>query len=222
MNLALNLPPADRSAFRLAEPFPHVIVDGAFADADLAAVLAEWPTDDAPGWQGFAPSENERGKRQGSAPDMWTPTAAAVLGTLQGPQFIEWLTALTGIPNLTPDAIGGGYHDVPRGGLLGVHVDFNVHPTRDDLHRRLNVLLYLNAHWTAECGGELLLGADPETRVRVAPLFNRLVVFATSERSYHGHPDPWNHDLPRRSLACYFYSPEAAEPAEVHSTRWLS
>lgn len=44
--------------------------------------------------------------------------------------------------------------------------------------------------------------------VTVEPVFNRAVIFATSDTSFHGHPEPMK--LPegvyRRSIAMYYYA----------------
>jgi hypothetical protein len=48
---------------------------------------------------------------------------------------------------------------------------------------------------------------------KIAPLFNRMVVFSTTDKSYHGHPDellcPAN--VRRNSLALYYYTAERPE-----------
>jgi hypothetical protein len=43
---------------------------------------------------------------------------------------------------------------------------------------------------------------------KVAPEFNRAVVFSTNATSYHGHPVPVAHPqkTPRRSIALYYYT----------------
>ena len=57
---------------------------------------------------------------------------------------------------------------------------------------------------------------------RVAPLFNRCVVFTTSEASFHGHPHPLEcpPERARRSLATYYFTNgrPASEDAPKHST----
>ena len=113
-----------------------------------------------------------------------------------------------------PHLEGGGLHQIVPGGHLGVHVDFNRHP-RTGLERRLNVLMYLNRDWKEEYGGALeLWRAEPRRREqRILPLWGRLVVFSTTDRSYHGHPEPLAcpEGMTRKSVALYYYSlaPEA-------------
>jgi hypothetical protein len=59
----------------------------------------------------------------------------------------------------------------------------------------------------------------------VLPAFNRMVIFSTTERSFHGHPSPLAcpDDRSRRSLALYYYSagrPEEAGAVSGHGTVW--
>ena len=86
-----------------------------------------------------------------------------------------------------------------RGGKLGIHADFRVNEQLH-LHRRLNVIIYLNEHWDDAYGGNLELWSRDmkEKRHEVAPLFNRCVVFNTDATSYHGHPDPLDRRRRRR------------------------
>jgi 2OG-Fe(II) oxygenase superfamily len=76
--------------------------------------------------------------------------------------------------------------------------------------RRLNVLVYLNEGWREEWGGALeMWDRDLRRRERrIAPHFNRTLVFLTTDYSYHGHPDPL--DCPpgvtRKSVALHYYT----------------
>jgi hypothetical protein len=104
-----------------------------------------------------------------------------------------------------------------------VHADFNRH--RDfGLDRRLNLLLYLNKDWREEYGGHLQLWDRDVTRceAKVLPIFNRMMVFGTTDFTFHGHPDPLQcpEGMTRKSLALYYFS--NGRPAEEitgeHST----
>jgi Rps23 Pro-64 3,4-dihydroxylase Tpa1-like proline 4-hydroxylase len=96
---------------------------------------------------------------------------------------------------------------------LKVHVDFNRH-ARTGLYRRINALLYLNEDWDENYAGHLeLWDRSMERRgQRVAPLFNRLVVFNTTDRSWHGHPEPLAcpEGRSRKSMALYYYTKDPA------------
>src|SRR5581483_6543461 len=112
---------------------------------------------------------------------------------------------------LIPDPYftGGGLHQIERGGYLKIHADFDRHE-KLGLQRRLNVLVYLNRDWDESYGGALELWDRAMTHpvVRVLPVFNRCVVFSTTDQSYHGHPEPLTcpPDRRRRSLALYYYT----------------
>jgi hypothetical protein len=132
--------------------------------------------------------------------------------TLNSDAFLRFLSELTGIENLIADhAFGsGGVHRSTRGGFLNIHADFTVHPYRPDWHRRLNVLIYLNEQWEEAWGGYLELWKTDmsECARKVAPIFNRCVIFNTDYDSYHGHPEPMQcpEGLWRKSIALYYYT----------------
>jgi hypothetical protein len=74
---------------------------------------------------------------------------------------------------------------------LGIHADFRIN-NKLHLRRRMNVIIYLNQDWQQEYNGSLeLWSRDMKHAVqRIAPLWNRCVVFNTDADSWHGHPDP--------------------------------
>jgi hypothetical protein len=64
---------------------------------------------------------------------------------------------------------------------------------------------------------------DDSVREKILPIFNRMVIFSTTDFSYHGHPEPLTcpEGWTRKSLALYYYSNgrPAEEIAETaHST----
>jgi hypothetical protein len=130
---------------------------------------------------------------------------------------------LTAIPSLLPDPYftGGGFHETTRGGKLGVHADFRINEQLH-LHRRLNVIVYLNERWEHDWKGQLeLWSRDMKRKVKeVEPIFNRAVVFNTDETSYHGHPDPLEtpDGVKRRSIALYYYTASRAIYDEIPNT----
>ncbi len=139
--------------------------------------------------------------------------------------FIDKLEELTGITGLIPDPRfrGGGLHQIMPGGKLDIHADFNWH-THLQLDRRLNVLLYLNKGYKPEYAGQLELWDKEMSKCvhSIEPLFNRLVIFETTDTAFHGHPSPWNSIVSRRSMAWYFYSNgrPASEKSLAHSTKF--
>lgn len=125
--------------------------------------------------------------------------------------FCEFLSDLTGLDNIIHNEklSGGGMHLIRSGGKLNTHIDFN---NKGDLTRVLNVLFFLNKDWKDEYGGHLeLWSLDDNGKLKVCkkvkPVFNRLVIFNTSNKSFHGHPHPLQTppDITRKSMASYFF-----------------
>jgi hypothetical protein len=208
--------------FAAADPFPHVVIDDLVPEETLREVIGAFPLP-SPDWQHFDdPNQLKFALRNEEA--MPAPIRY-LIQQFNAQVFVEFLEALTGITGLIPDPhlLGGGLHQIPRGGTLKVHADFNQH-RRLQADRRLNVLLYLNEDWHEEYGGYLELWDQAMTRavVRVAPVANRMVVFETTSTSYHGHPDilAVPEGTFRRSLAWYYYTTPTVEQAERHNTLW--
>jgi Rps23 Pro-64 3,4-dihydroxylase Tpa1-like proline 4-hydroxylase len=143
--------------------------------------------------------------------------------------FLSFMSEVTGIPNLIPDPTfeGGGLHQIERGGKLGIHADFNRHG-RFKLDRRLNLLLYMNKDWREEYGGHLELWDRSMSRceAKVLPIFNRMMIFGTTDHTYHGHPDPLRCPVgvTRKSLALYYFTNgrPAEEVSDEHTTAFRS
>jgi 2-oxoglutarate-Fe(II)-dependent oxygenase superfamily protein len=218
---------ARAASYRTAHPFPHFVEDGLFDPAILERVAAEFEAMDRGGWH-HTDASHERKWSTDDARRLG-PFTSALIGQLNGGHFVSVLEEVTGITGLVPDPHlrGGGLHEIRQGGLLGVHADFNVHP-RLKLYRRLNLLIYLNRDWQESWGGALELW-DREGRQcvhAIPPLFNRTVLFDTSNFSYHGHPHPLAcpPERSRRSVALYYYSLDCPAEAdrESHGTLFLS
>jgi 2OG-Fe(II) oxygenase superfamily len=211
------------SSYSSAVPFPHVVLDDFFDPEILELVLAEFPQPGAIRWQTF---DDEREIKLASAAESsFGSTTRLLLYHLNSITFLEFLSTVTGIANLIPDPSfeGGGLHQIVRGGKLAIHADFNRHRSYD-LDRRLNVLLYLNKDWREEYGGHLQLWNRDMSRceAKVLPVFNRLMIFGTTDFTYHGHPDPLRcpEGMTRKSLALYYFSNgrPAEEISGEHST----
>ena len=156
---------------------------------------------------------------------------------LNTPPILQFLEKLTGIENLISDPYfrGGGIHQSPSGGKLDVHIDFNKHKSFD-LDRRINLIVYLNKDWDESFRGELELwdgyydGKKHHLTTKAAsilPIFNRVVIFNTSEKSYHGLPTPiaCPNDRYRQSLALYYYTngrEDQKECINAHSTTFVA
>jgi Rps23 Pro-64 3,4-dihydroxylase Tpa1-like proline 4-hydroxylase len=214
---------AGYSSYISGAPFPHIVLDDFFDPQILELVLTEFPRHDAIRWQSF---NNEREIKLASATESsFGPATRLLLYHLNSITFLEFLSTVTGIKNLISDPSfeGGGLHQIVRGGKLAIHADFNRHKSYG-LDRRLNVLVYLNKDWRDEYGGYLQLWNRDMTRceAKVLPLFNRVMIFGTTDFTYHGHPDPLQcpEGMTRKSLALYYFTNgrPAEEISGEHST----
>jgi hypothetical protein len=218
--------------FQTAMPFKHVAVDNFLDEAVCEKLLADFPVFDP------AKARNEHGeiglKAVNERVSAISPAYKAFYTYINSQPFLDHLSELTGIPDLLADAtlFGGGTHENREGQSLDVHIDFNIDERRM-LHRRLNLLVYLNKEWDSAWGGDIELHSDPrnpavDTVKSFQPLFNRAVLFETNEYSWHGFqrinlPDDRKH-LSRKSFSIYLYTKDrpAEEIVAPHTTFYVS
>ena len=74
-------------------------------------------------------------------------------------------------------------HQTLPGGKLAVHADFNRYEEYD-MHRRVNVFIYLNPNWEESYGGHLELWSRDlkSCDQRVLPTMGRFVAFSSTVR----------------------------------------
>jgi hypothetical protein len=216
--------------FARREPFRHVVIENFFAPDYAAALLAEFP----PFERGNARNENGELGNKSTVEHIRALGASytALDDLVRSPALLDLVGRLTSIPELLYDPwyFGGGTHENRDGQDLDPHVDFNRHPI-ESWHRRLNLIVYLNREWDDAWGGSLELHSDPRAAddrvVLVTPLFNRCVIFETTETSWHGFSriglPGRDAALSRKSIALYFYTRErpAEELADTHSTIYV-
>jgi len=197
-----------KSVFAQASPFPHVVIDD-FLLLDAADAIH----DEARATAANVDASNAITQKLKIACTDWDafgPATARLIAYFNSSKFIEPLEMISGIDGLFGDPWleGGGLHQTSRGGFLKMHTDFNWNAKlRAD--RRINILYYLNRDWSTEYGGELVLSRlGHGEAARIAPKFNRLVIFNTNDTTLHGHPEPLEFpaDYPRASIAMYYYS----------------
>ena len=207
--LLLTMGKEAHASYAGAAPYPHICLDGFFNAGLVSRVAAEFPELGRKGDIRF--NDPNQLKLASRGEYRFGPVTKELVHFLNSQPFLEYLSELTGIKGLIPDPYfsGGGLHEIRRGGFLKIHADFNKHPDLG-LDRRINLLLYLNPEWEESYGGFFELW-DKDMRQcvkRFLPVFNRMVIFNTTDISYHGHPDPLAcpEDRSRRSIALYYYS----------------
>lgn len=193
-----------------------------------AIVAAEFPPPDDPGWHTFH-GPLEEGKQEGRA-EIAGPNVVALHELLAGDEFVTWLRLLTEEWSLRadPERTGGGIHQSGPGSRLGLHVDFTGMNGREDLVRAVNVILFLDdapleyhkGGWFETARADVTEGASG---LRIRPKPGLLVVFASDDRLYHGHPVPIAEgEGLRRSIPSYYFRRlRPGETVEHHSTRFL-
>lgn len=206
----LQIARENQELFLHAQPFPSIIFKNFFNPQFLEKIVTEFP--DLSQEDGLTYQNSNEKKYASKGEQSFGENTKQLMYYLNSQPFLEFLQILTGIEEtLIGDSyfLGGGLHEIKRGGLLKVHADFNKHQYTQ-LDRRINVLIYLNQNWKEEYGGYLEFW-DQNMQVcqqRVLPVFNTLVIFKTNDFSYHGHPDPLAcpPNVSRKSLALYYYS----------------
>ncbi|EGG95144.1 hypothetical protein IMCC1989_1677 [gamma proteobacterium IMCC1989] len=201
-----------QNSYRKAQPYSHGVFDDVFEPSILNNIIREFDSKEE--WKTFDTKYEK--KSQLSNDDSLGPNTRALIHNLNSGSFLTFLEKLTGIESLIADPYlsGGGLHKIEPGGKLGIHTDFN----RNDhlrLHRRINVLVYLNEDWEESFGGHFELWSDPKgaQKKKILPIFNRMAIFNTTGNSFHGHPEPLTcpPDRARKSLALYYYTVEKDE-----------
>lgn len=212
-------------AYQNAQPFPYVVLNDFFVKSEAEKALKVFPEIKDKGWIHYVHvNENKHGlNKLELIPDV---IKNGVLKELNSSRFLELLENITGIKNLLADKTieGGGIHQSENGGFLNVHADFTVHPHNKNWYRRVNVLVYLNQDWDESYGGNLEFWEKDMSKsvVSIAPLFNRVVIFNTTEDSYHGFPDPIScpENVTRKSIALYYFTEEKSGAFKRKSTNY--
>jgi hypothetical protein len=222
----LVLADARTADYREAVPFPHVVLDGLFPDAELDEVADGFPPPGDAGW--LRHDDPRQRKLQWADPATAPPAPRRVITVLQSGPFLDFLERLTATTGLVgdPHCFQGGLHQIEPGGYLKVHADQDLQP-RLGLRRRINLIVYLDRDWDEAWGGDLELWDAGMTAcaARITPRFNRTVIFSTGPHANHGHPEPTASPpgVNRRSIALYYYSspldPASLPPVELqHAT----
>jgi 2OG-Fe(II) oxygenase superfamily len=209
-----------QAEFQRSKPFRHVAIDGFLPLDTCEALLRDFPVFDE------KRATNELGQIGRKAvvehvSDV-SPAYGAFSQYINSKAFLDAMSMLTGIQDLIADKtlFGGGTHNNLSGQALDVHIDFNI-DERNMLHRRINLLIYLNKEWDESWGGAIELHSDPrhpaiDEIVSFLPLFNRAVIFETNEYSWHGFRrialPPDKQHLSRKSFSIYLYTKD--RPAE--------
>lgn len=196
-------------AFKSGKPFNYSVIDN-FFDVETAKHLEEeFPKYDSTDWHIYKNAiEN---KKTSNNWNLFPSLTYRVFKYLCSDEFINLIADLIG-SELYPDVglHGGGWHIHSNGGNLNPHLDYSIHP-KLKLQRKLNLIIYLSENMTEGMGGEFGMWAnnnnEPGNLIKsFSPLFNRAVIFDTTQNSWHGMVSPVScpPDIYRKSLAVYY------------------
>lgn len=181
-------------------PFPHTIIDNFLKDGIIDNVLSNinhLKDDDAD--SKFISKSSPFEYNKYAFTKTYSDCLNRLFVELNSPEFINYLENMTGIKDIIANdttLLGGGIHRIKTGGFLKLHTDFNsyYHNHYGKLDRRINLLIYMNPDWKEEYNGSLLL-CDKQNGTcakKIFPILNRCVIFNTSNKSIHGHPEILN------------------------------
>jgi Rps23 Pro-64 3,4-dihydroxylase Tpa1-like proline 4-hydroxylase len=166
-----------RRAFQEARPFRHVQIDDFLEPEVCDALLRDFPSFDT------KKATNEMGHVGGKTAienvGSVSPFYSKFYNFINSQPFLDTMSKITGIPDLIADEtlFGGGTHENLDGQYLDTHIDSTIDERRM-LHRRMNLLIYLNKEWEESWGGSIELHSNPRNpdtdEVKSSlPLFNR-------------------------------------------------
>lgn len=132
----------------------------------------------------------------------------AVIYAFQKPKIVKLIGDICNIDSLYADEslYAGGLSLMAKDNFLHPHLD-NSHDAERERWRVLNLLYYVTPHWEKENGGHLELWPDGPKKepVLVESKFNRLVVMATHDRSWHS-VNQVTKDGSRCCISNYYFS----------------
>jgi len=200
-----------KSEYLSANPFPNIVLKNFFENSFLEDVVKNFPDLEKINFTQNYMNKNEV-KFTNNDYKSFSSSIKSLFDFMNSNVFLEFLQKITSIEEkliIDRELNGGGLHQIKTGGMLKVHTDFNRHPTLD-LDRRVNILIYLNKNWEQAYGGDLELW-DKEMKFcerKIAPIFNKMVIFSTNDFSNHGHPEPIRcpENISRKSIALYYFS----------------
>lgn len=140
--------------------------------------------------------------------NQYKPLLTEVIFAFQEPSVVEIIQEICGINSLVPDEnlYAGGISLMGQQQFLNPHLD-NSHEIERKRWRVLNLLYYTSPDWQEPFGGNLELwpeGVEGEA-ITIESRFNRLVVMATHDDSWHS-VSPITENALRTCVSNYYFS----------------
>ena len=148
--------------------------------------------------------------------DKFDPLMKDATFAFQDERVVKKVAELTGIeePKGDPHLYAGGLSAMAKGHFLNPHLD-NSHDFEQKYYRVLNLLYYVTPDWNPANGGNLELWDEEVTEaIEIPSLFNRLVLMATNDKSYHSVNEV-KADGARCCISNYYFSPHSPNGYET-------
>ncbi len=206
-----------KRSYSNSEPFSHIKISN-FLNNDYAEeIFKKYPNDFENWHKYYNPLEV---KYANDSINSFDKPIKDLFYFLSSKEIVNIFSEITNIKDLTFDPYlhGAGLHCHPRNGRLNMHLDYEKHPTLENMERRLNIILFLSKDWKEEWHGDNQLWDKDMKKcvVKSYPQFNKAIIFQTNDISWHGVPDkimcPDN--VFRKSLAYYYISPLVSKSDE--------
>lgn len=186
------------SSYQATQPFPYVYQDNFLTSAFAQEIQQELLDLSGSAWDRY----NNPFEQKYTLRDKYTfpPNLAKLFDMFQSPAFVNQLSEIVG-HELMLDTTRNfwGVHTYENGDYLDIHVDAGFHPTLG-LKKQVTLGLYLSKNWDPAYGCELeiwngtnagLNNPSINTVVdKIAPVYNRLVLFTCNDYAWHGNPSP--------------------------------
>ena len=198
------------SSFKGSVPFDHCIIDNFFIDEVAQLLSTEFLSYEDPNWHYYKNALED--KKTINDWNKFPKLTYQVFQDLMSNEFVNLISKNIGCPLYVDHGLhGGGWHIHASGGNLNPHLDYSIHPKMLKL-RKLNIIIYLAKDLKEEHGGHLGLwtGENDNNNLKlikeIQPLFNRAVLFDTTQNSWHGMSRELitPNNLYRKSLAIYY------------------
>lgn len=156
--------------------------------------------------------------------DKFDPIISDITFAFQDMRVIAKVAELTAIKDAIgdPHLYAGGLSAMERRHFLNPHLD-NSHDGEQKNYRVLNLLYYVTPGWKSQNGGNLELWDEKVTKpVEIPSLFNRLVLMATGDKTWHSVNEVKGNGT-RRCVSNYYFSPHSPNGYETkHVTYFMA
>lgn len=141
--------------------------------------------------------------------DQYNPVLEEAIYAFQDPKVVGIISEICEVQDLYPDEnlYAGGISLMNKDQFLNPHLD-NSHDKERDRWRVFNLLFYVTPDWSTSDGGHLELWPDglDHPQITIESRFNRLIVMATHQLSWHSVSPVCSDKAARKCVSNYYFS----------------